>query len=138
MRRHRRSGDAIAHGGGGVHDSIGRTVGGTLHRILGGTSNIRSSPCDTASGATGPAGNARGGVRGRAGDTRTGRIICGGEDETFSDAETRDALTGSKIAAIEAKLAKTLPHVDARADSPGVEISEDQPPARRRSGRCRA
>jgi glycine/D-amino acid oxidase-like deaminating enzyme len=45
-----------------------------------------------------------------------GRIICGGEDETFSDAETRDALTGSKIAAIEAKLAKMLPHVDARAD----------------------
>ena len=45
-----------------------------------------------------------------------GRVICGGEDETFSDAETRDALTGSKIAAIEAKLAKLLPHVDARAD----------------------
>ncbi len=45
-----------------------------------------------------------------------GRIICGGEDETFADAETRDALTESKVAAIEAKLAKLLPHVDARAD----------------------
>ncbi len=45
-----------------------------------------------------------------------GRIICGGEDETFSDAETRDALSAAKFAAIEAKLAKLLPHVDARAD----------------------
>jgi glycine/D-amino acid oxidase-like deaminating enzyme len=45
-----------------------------------------------------------------------GRIICGGEDEAFSDAETRDALTGSKIAAIEAKLAKLLPDIDPRAD----------------------
>ena len=45
-----------------------------------------------------------------------GRIICGGEDETFGDARTRDALTGAKIAAIEAKLAKLMPHVDARAD----------------------
>jgi glycine/D-amino acid oxidase-like deaminating enzyme len=45
-----------------------------------------------------------------------GRIICGGEDERFSDAEIRDALTDSKIAAIEAKLAKLLPHIDARAD----------------------
>ena len=45
-----------------------------------------------------------------------GRIICGGEDETFADAATRDALTESKVAAIEAKVAKLLPHVDARAD----------------------
>ena len=45
-----------------------------------------------------------------------GRIICGGEDETFSDAETRDALSAAKVAAIEAKLARLLPHVDARAD----------------------
>jgi glycine/D-amino acid oxidase-like deaminating enzyme len=45
-----------------------------------------------------------------------GRIICGGEDETFSDPEKRDALSESKVAAIEAKLAKLLPHVDSRAD----------------------
>jgi glycine/D-amino acid oxidase-like deaminating enzyme len=45
-----------------------------------------------------------------------GRIICGGEDETFSDAPTRDALTESKVAALEAKLSRLLPHVDARAD----------------------
>jgi glycine/D-amino acid oxidase-like deaminating enzyme len=44
-----------------------------------------------------------------------GRIICGGEDETFSDAAKRDALSAEKIAAIEGKLAKLL-HVDARAD----------------------
>jgi glycine/D-amino acid oxidase-like deaminating enzyme len=45
-----------------------------------------------------------------------GRIVCGGEDETFSDAAKRDALSAAKIAAIEGKLAKLLPHVDARAD----------------------
>lgn len=45
-----------------------------------------------------------------------GRIICGGEDETFSDADQRDALSAAKFASIEAKLAKLLPHVDARAD----------------------
>ncbi|MGZ3338739.1 MAG: NAD(P)/FAD-dependent oxidoreductase [Reyranella sp.] len=45
-----------------------------------------------------------------------GRIICGGEDETFSDAAKRDALSAAKVAAIEGKLAKLLPHVDARAD----------------------
>lgn len=45
-----------------------------------------------------------------------GRIICGGEDEAFDDADRRDALTASKISAIEAKLARLLPHVDARAD----------------------
>jgi glycine/D-amino acid oxidase-like deaminating enzyme len=45
-----------------------------------------------------------------------GRIICGGEDDRFSDAETRDALTDLKIAAIKAKLAKLLPQIDAHAD----------------------
>jgi glycine/D-amino acid oxidase-like deaminating enzyme len=44
------------------------------------------------------------------------RIICGGEDETFSDADKRDALSAAKFARIEAKLAKLLPQVDARAD----------------------
>jgi len=44
------------------------------------------------------------------------RIICGGEDETFSDADKRDALSAAKFARIEAKLAELLPQVDARAD----------------------
>ena len=44
-----------------------------------------------------------------------GRIICGGEDEEFSDEDTRDAMLDDKIAAIEAKLARMLPRVDPRA-----------------------
>jgi glycine/D-amino acid oxidase-like deaminating enzyme len=45
-----------------------------------------------------------------------GRIICGGEDEDFSDEDTRDAMMDSKIASIEAKLARLLPRVDPGAD----------------------
>jgi glycine/D-amino acid oxidase-like deaminating enzyme len=42
----------------------------------------------------------------------TGRIIVGGEDEPFSDAETRDRLLPQKIAAIQRKLSKLMPKVD--------------------------
>jgi glycine/D-amino acid oxidase-like deaminating enzyme len=45
-----------------------------------------------------------------------GRIICGGEDENFSDATTRDALLAAKTTTIERKLAALLPGVDPRAD----------------------
>ena len=45
-----------------------------------------------------------------------GRIICGGEDEPFADAEQRDALLPGKTATLEAKLRRLLPGVDARAD----------------------
>lgn len=45
-----------------------------------------------------------------------GRIICGGEDEDFSDEAERDAKLESKIAAISAKLSRLLPGVDARAE----------------------
>lgn len=45
-----------------------------------------------------------------------GRIICGGEDEPFSDEAKRDALLPMKTAALEAKLARLLPNVDPRAD----------------------
>lgn len=45
-----------------------------------------------------------------------GRIICGGGDEDFSDAEKRDALTPEKIARIEEKLSAMHPHIDPRAD----------------------
>ena len=41
-----------------------------------------------------------------------GRIIVGGEDEEFADAETRDRLLLEKIAAIERKLAKLMPRID--------------------------
>lgn len=44
-----------------------------------------------------------------------GEVICGGEDEDFSDAETRDGMSSEKYAAIEAKLGKLLPGIDARA-----------------------
>lgn len=42
-----------------------------------------------------------------------GRIICGGEDEDFTDSDRRDALIPQKTAAIAAKLKKLLPSVDA-------------------------
>lgn len=45
-----------------------------------------------------------------------GRIICGGEDEEFSDEATRDAMMEDKIASIEAKLARLLPGIDPRAE----------------------
>jgi len=45
-----------------------------------------------------------------------GRIICGGEDEDFSDEDTRDALLPTKIKTIQAKLATLLPGIDTEAD----------------------
>lgn len=44
-----------------------------------------------------------------------GEVICGGEDEDFSDAETRDGMSSQKYAAIEAKLGRLLPGIDTRA-----------------------
>ena len=40
------------------------------------------------------------------------QIICGGEDEDFSDEQTRDKLTPSKADAIRRKLARLIPRVD--------------------------
>jgi glycine/D-amino acid oxidase-like deaminating enzyme len=45
-----------------------------------------------------------------------GRIVCGGEDEDFSNAETRDALLPQKIVKLQQKLAKLMPGVDVGAD----------------------
>lgn len=45
-----------------------------------------------------------------------GEVICGGEDEDFSDAEARDGMSDGKFAAIEAKLGRLLPGIDARAE----------------------
>ncbi len=47
--------------------------------------------------------------------TADNRIICGGEDEDFSDDEARDALIPVKTQALEKKLGKLLPHIDCRA-----------------------
>ena len=48
--------------------------------------------------------------------TRDGRIICGGEDEPFSDEAARDALIGEKSALIARKLERLLPAVDPTPD----------------------
>lgn len=48
--------------------------------------------------------------------THDGRIVCGGEDEEFSDEEARDALIGEKTAAIVAKLKLLVPDADIRPD----------------------
>jgi len=44
--------------------------------------------------------------------TPDGRIICGGEDEDFSDEEARDALIASKSKNLARKLAKLVPDID--------------------------
>ena len=44
--------------------------------------------------------------------TPDGRVICGGEDEEFSDEEARDALIPKKAAAIARKLKRLLPRLD--------------------------
>ena len=44
------------------------------------------------------------------------RVICGGEDEEFSDEEARDALLPAKTAALERKLKALFPRLDTRAE----------------------
>ena len=41
-------------------------------------------------------------------------MICGGEDEEFSDEDKRDALLARKTATLQRKLAKLLPEIDTR------------------------
>ena len=48
--------------------------------------------------------------------TKDGRVICGGEDEEFSDEEKRDALIPAKTGTLSAKLAKLFPELDANPD----------------------
>lgn len=43
-----------------------------------------------------------------------GRVICGGEDEDFSDAQTRDALLVRKIDTLRRKLDRLLPGIDTK------------------------
>ena len=48
--------------------------------------------------------------------TRDGRIVCGGEDEEFSDVETRDALLAEKTRKLEKALGRLIPGCDPTAD----------------------
>ena len=48
--------------------------------------------------------------------TSDGRVICGGEDEDFTDEAARDALIPVKAARISKKLARLLPTVDAKPE----------------------
>lgn len=47
--------------------------------------------------------------------TSDGRVICGGEDEDFGNAEKRDLLTPQKTRRIERKLHQLFPRLDSRA-----------------------
>ncbi|WP_309163782.1 FAD-binding oxidoreductase [Pelagibacterium sp. H642] len=44
--------------------------------------------------------------------THDGRIICGGEDESFGDEDRRDRLIGEKSKRLSEKLANLLPRID--------------------------
>lgn len=48
--------------------------------------------------------------------TKDGRVICGGEDEPFSNEEKRDALISRKTATLQRKLGKIFPHLDTTAE----------------------
>ena len=48
--------------------------------------------------------------------TPEGRVICGGEDEEFSDEDKRDALLESKTKTLTRKLHRLLPRLDTRAE----------------------
>ncbi|HEV7633236.1 MAG TPA: FAD-dependent oxidoreductase [Steroidobacteraceae bacterium] len=48
--------------------------------------------------------------------TPDGRVICGGEDEDFSDTEARDALLPRKTARLSRKLGQLLPDVQTEAE----------------------
>ncbi len=47
--------------------------------------------------------------------TADGRVICGGEDEEFANAEKRDSMTPAKTARLQQKLHRMLPQLDNRA-----------------------
>lgn len=47
--------------------------------------------------------------------TADGRVVCGGEDEEFSDEKHRDSLIATKTARLQAKLGRLFPQLDTRA-----------------------
>lgn len=48
--------------------------------------------------------------------TPEGRVICGGEDEEFSDAHRRDVLIARKTKTLQRKLARCIPGIDTGVD----------------------
>lgn len=48
--------------------------------------------------------------------TADGRVICGGEDEEFSDEAARDALIGRKTKTLQRKLGQLMPNIDTRVE----------------------
>lgn len=48
--------------------------------------------------------------------TPDGRVLCGGADEAFSDADTRDALSPRKFALLQRRLTRLFPHLDPEPD----------------------
>jgi glycine/D-amino acid oxidase-like deaminating enzyme len=48
--------------------------------------------------------------------TIDGRVICGGEDESFADEISRDKLTSIKIATLQKKLKEMYPQLDCNSD----------------------
>lgn len=48
--------------------------------------------------------------------TSDGRVICGGEDEEFSDEDHRDSLLSRKTTILERKLKKLFPDIDSKAE----------------------
>jgi len=48
--------------------------------------------------------------------TPEGRVICGGEDEDFTDEQQRDALLPQKTAALSRKLGRLMPGLDTRPE----------------------
>lgn len=48
--------------------------------------------------------------------TADGRVICGGEDEDFTDEQRRNALTSKKATILARKLGKVFPKIDAAVD----------------------
>ena len=69
--------------------------------------------------------------------TADGRVICGGEDEEFTDEALRDALIADKTARIAEKLGKLFPQLDTTPNSPGPAPSARRPPACPISARSR-
>ena len=48
--------------------------------------------------------------------TADGRVVCGGEDEEFTDEQKRDALLAEKTRCVASKLEKLVPGIDAAPD----------------------
>ena len=70
--------------------------------------------------------------------TADGRVVCGGEDEAFSDEAARDALIGAKTEAIVRKLKRLMPGLDTTPEFAWRGRSALRRRDCRSSGGCRA